>query len=434
MEIYGEMSPKKLYIVFLATFAWYTSGAKVRIMGVDPVNGIVALRNFYTTPVRLAQYMLSWNQSDSMVANMEIISGDTLLAPKAFVFVRIRGLSYSDGYIALHDLRYNQKFGSVQAMADYMQWGNSGHRFEGLADSSYTIAFNSSTMQNDTTRKWIKGSYIVSKPPYNFFGGSVDYGYQFWQSYKLPQLGLKLVTIVPSENRLVIKNTGASATDISGLNICTDSGCVDSASKLRVVYGSLNINKNDSVILEGMPMNDSIGSVSLFFPLNVKDTTNIIDFVQWGGGGQIYSRVAHLRGLNDSTQYIKSNQKDTLYYIGNFSASQFGASYWIAWHYNDSALEDTVKQDTTGIAVLSPFENIKIYPNPSEGHIFISDIPNNPGKAWIRVGSLSGSWIYSQRVNSSFMPLSLNYLSAGLYILQVISEDGNFKNTIINIQ
>lgn len=406
------------------------SQAKVRLVGVDPVNGIIAVKNFYTTPIPLSQYKLSYNQTDTTISQMEVISGDTLMLPKAYIFLRVRGLRFEDGFVALHDLRYGQKMGTTAAMADFMQWGSGGHRFDSLADATYTISFNSMTMQNDTIRRWVQGTYLNFKAPFSFFGGSLDYGYKFWQSYKLPQMGLKIITVVPSRNRVTIKNLGVSNTDISGLNICADSGCVDSASSLILNYGSLNIAKNDSVVLEGIPMGDSVGCVSIFFPLNTRDTTNIIDFVQWGAASQPNASFAHIKGMNDSNQFVSCRRHDTLYYIGNNSSQQYSSAYWLAWRHLSEGT-DTTHQDTLGMPGFQNSKLISIYPNPvADDRVYLNF--SDRGVAPVRIINSNGQMISEQYLNDLSQPVSLVGLLPGYYIIQFQYSNGTIQHYKLN--
>ncbi|MBI3235493.1 MAG: hypothetical protein HYZ42_15885, partial [Bacteroidetes bacterium] len=120
---------RRLLYISILLFLCSNTYSKVRIIGIDPVNGIVGLKNYYTTDVNLKDFAFSYNNTDTSITKLTFILGDSILSSKEFVYIKVLGLNYTDGYLALQDLRYNQKVGDKNALVDYVQWGSVGHRF-----------------------------------------------------------------------------------------------------------------------------------------------------------------------------------------------------------------------------------------------------------------------------------------------------------------
>ena len=408
---------KKLLLIFSLLIIGFKVQAKLRIIGADPLNGVLAFKNYYPSDINLNQFILSYNNIDTALGLLPIISGDTIVKSMSIVFINVKNLNYTHGYLALHDFRYIQKIGYSGGLMDYMQWGQPGHKYEQLADTTFYLKYDTIAMKNDTIRVWKIRSYISTAAPFSFFGNSIDRGVSFWQSYKLPQLGIKIVEVIPSLDIIKFKNIGGSNVDLTSLIICSGNNCIDSLKNTTLLKGSLNLPKNDTLVITGLSLPDTIGNVSLFFPINMKDTVNLIDFVQWGGYAQGYSYLAHLKNLSDSNSYIPSLPKDTLYYTGNFTRPQFNTNYWKAYHY----IADTTHHDTTGIANILSSTYIDVYPNPSQKLVYIQ---NKSSQSYIyRLLNGNGSVVKEINGNKVITEMDIEELPNGMYLLQILSSN-----------
>ncbi len=94
----------------------------------------------------------------------------------------------------------------------------------------------------------------------------------------------------------------------------------------------------------------------------------------------------------------------------------------------------TIAIETTGIEDFTQ-SNIRIYPNPAEEHIFI-EINNPKTDAVIRLYDMNGKRIMREkeiRTNIEAYKLSLTGLSAGIYVLKILSGDEVLRRKIIVI-
>jgi hypothetical protein len=68
-----------------------------------------------------------------------------------------------------------------------------------------------------------------------------------------------------------------------------------------------------------------------------------------------------------------------------------------------------------------PLENVKVFPNPSDGNITIEQLEHRPLQ--IMIQDINGKNIFSKAFNGLWQTLNLNHLPNGLYILQL--QSGN---------
>jgi hypothetical protein len=80
-------------------------------------------------------------------------------------------------------------------------------------------------------------------------------------------------------------------------------------------------------------------------------------------------------------------------------------------------------QDPTGINLLSA-RSIKVFPNPSNGH-FEASLPGKNHAATIKVFDLGGRAVFQQTVlpGASSVSLDLSHFHAGIYLLQIVSDN-----------
>ncbi|MCL4857172.1 MAG: T9SS type A sorting domain-containing protein, partial [Flavobacteriales bacterium] len=68
---------------------------------------------------------------------------------------------------------------------------------------------------------------------------------------------------------------------------------------------------------------------------------------------------------------------------------------------------------------------VSVYPNPSNGYVYI-DVANNSLKiASIEVFDLMGKSQLKKMVNTARMQLNLQYLPQGIYLLKFANDKGN---------
>lgn len=168
---------KKNYIFYLLIilcffgFSIQNANAQFRIIEVDPATERVKIKNFGSTTEDISAYRLCARFSYNALSSMTLISGDLVnFAPNAEVEVTV---SFSNGNVltdASSDLGLylpSGSFGVAANMIDFTQWGAGGIGRESLA---VTNGF------------WTAGTFINVSPPYEFTGGTSDFGVGFWDT------------------------------------------------------------------------------------------------------------------------------------------------------------------------------------------------------------------------------------------------------------
>ena len=99
---------------------------------------------------------------------------------------------------------------------------------------------------------------------------------------------------------------------------------------------------------------------------------------------------------------------------------------------DEPLLEETLALDTDpSVSDLSDHSDIKVYPNPFGGDIFV-DFPDGLGyRSRVSVYTISGTPVYDGYADAPHAELPLAFLKPGIYILVVTSGDMHFSYRII---
>jgi 1,4-alpha-glucan branching enzyme len=140
---------------------------------------------------------------------------------------------------------------------------------------------------------------------------------------------LKFTFIDPANNTIKIKNFGASAVDISSYRLCALFEYTSLVQpNVSLVAGDFNLSQNEEVTFtwnSGSGFNTTASDVGLFLPTGAfTSAANMLDFVQYGAGGQGRENVAASGGYWTAGTFLTGT--GPWYYIGNGSAS--GLSQW----------------------------------------------------------------------------------------------------------
>jgi hypothetical protein len=141
--------------------------------------------------------------------------------------------------------------------------------------------------------------------------------------------GLRIVNVVPAQKTVVIKNFGAAAIDISTYQFCSLFNYTQlNAGAVSVVSGSLDLLPGNTVTLSwntagGMNINGA--DLCLYQPSpNFANPLHILDFVQWGTGGNGRENIAVAAGLWVAGTFVNGNGPMT--YIGD--GANHGVTLW----------------------------------------------------------------------------------------------------------
>lgn len=302
--------------LLIGIFQSFKTEAKVRLLGFDPFNQILIVRNFYPDSVDLSKFFIAYGDSLHSLAQLKIETGNVYTPGKTNVIFSGINIKPDSGFIALIDFRYVKDINHPQALADFVQWGNAGNPWEYKADS---LGF------------WTAGETLQTLPPYQYLGNSVNRGKSFWQSFKAPQLAVRLVKLNTQNNSFVIKNTGTTNVNIQKLRYCFDNQCYDSLFQIPGVshFGNIDIPKGDSLRIYVPSLNSATdGSISLFLPINRMDSLSMVDYLRWGNANDRFGLIATQKKIWDTTVILNISSNDSLKYVGNFSSSQNGPMFW----------------------------------------------------------------------------------------------------------
>ena len=142
---------------------------------------------------------------------------------------------------------------------------------------------------------------------------------------------IKITYVNPINDQIKIKNFGTSAVDITNYRFCALFEYSNIAiGDVSIVSGDLNLSPSEEVTLAwnaGSGFNTTASDLGLYLPTGAFSATSaMVDFMQYGAGGQGRENVANAAGLWTAGQFLTG--MGPWYYIGNGSAS--GLTQWSA--------------------------------------------------------------------------------------------------------
>lgn len=311
------MMKLRILCLIMLTLGALSSKAQMRFFGLDASNKLVVLRNWNSDTTHLGTYYFMLDGTKYDLSSLSIYFG-WLDCPSNYS-LGLTGLPMGNsGCLSLHNSQWENWPGDQSGLIDFVQWN--GTSTCSVEDTAVAKGY------------WTKGEYVKSIPPLYYQGGCCDRGASYWQKFNMPKVGMRFVCVNPTNNQISIKNTGASNLDLSLFTICVDGTCYDSLQNApwQVAKGSLNVPKDDTLVLSGVTLNPQAGSIAFFFPLNFKDTSNLIEYFQWGYDlpqNQL-DTLAAMCGRWDTSQYVQIAPGDSTLYMGDLSDAQRGAPYW----------------------------------------------------------------------------------------------------------
>lgn len=285
--------------------------AQVRFLKVDPVSDEISIKNFGTTMVDLSNYDLCalFVYSPGPLSSLTVQSGSLMLA--AGDTLTLTGFSLDDNSSDLGLYLPGGSFGSAASMVDFTQWGAGGQGRESVAV---------------TKGIWTAGDFLTGPAPYTYTGNGTDNGLSFWQGAGVANV--RILAVDPATDQVWIKNFGTASLDISAYRFCalftyTGTGL----SSLTVQSGSLVLDAGDTVALTGFALNDNASDLGLYLASgSFGSPANMVDFTQWGAGGQGRESVAVTKGIWTAGDFLTGMAPYS--YTGN--GSDNGLPFWEA--------------------------------------------------------------------------------------------------------
>jgi len=135
---------------------------------------------------------------------------------------------------------------------------------------------------------------------------------------------IRILRVDPSKDVVTIKNFGASTVDISSYRLCALFAYTTNLTSLVLESGSLSIDAGEKVVLSGFSLNDAASDFGLYLDGNFTASASMVDFAQWGSGGNGRESVAVSKGIWSAAEFITG--LDPFTYNGD--GTQNGLSFW----------------------------------------------------------------------------------------------------------
>lgn len=196
----------------------------------------------------------------------------------------------------------------------------SGESFKPMSSLDVFFGLGSDTEVDSVIVRWPSGQADVVVSPAINTRISVLEGL-------LPAV-VRITKVDPYSQEVTIKNFGGEPEDISAYRLCSEFSCTADLSSLTIVNGDLTLSTGEEVTLAwttGSGFSIDGADMSLFLPAgSMTDPSVMVDFTQWGSGGNGYESVAVAKGIWGAGDFIPEGLDYT--YTG--SGFQDGVTYW----------------------------------------------------------------------------------------------------------
>ncbi len=206
--------------------------------------------------------------------------------------------------------------------------------------------------------------------------------------------------------------------------------------------GLLFLNTNDSILSSSIfgkadtAEIEAISGMDFIFPsaIYVGGTSNYVDW-SWPS----FANQKNWYNLNKidnagNVEWEKWYGGDANYYLWKVLATQDGGCLMIGTRYDSIAANGQQQRDvyvvkvdvdgivSTGSDLQLTKSNFKIYPNPASEEFYIKGNFKLP--ATLELYDIMGRKVVVKSLNSNYAKIHINYLSKGIYVYRLISDDG----------
>jgi hypothetical protein len=296
-----------------------TSGGttlNLRLQNVDTINDVITIKNYTGSTLDISEFWLSSLGVTAQLSSLTIDSG-SLTALTSGAEVKLSGFTLNDVAADLGLFSINS-FADPVALVHFIQWGSGGNGVESVAVSKGI---------------WPVGEFISGSSPYVYTGNGEDTGLGTIVEGAL----VRMTSVNPTTNQVVIKNFDTSSVDVSGYYLRA-LGAHTILSSLTLVSGSLTITAGSTVTIGDFSMNDTASDLGLYANGDsFINTANMVDFVQWGTPNNGVESVAVDKGIWTDEDYVIGLHPYTFSGI----ASDYGASYWAGFAPTSAVIDAT---------------------------------------------------------------------------------------------
>ncbi|MFT4612793.1 MAG: hypothetical protein ACJA1H_001723 [Glaciecola sp.] len=217
----------------------------------------------------------------------------------------------------------------------------------------------------------------------------------------------KLLVVDPVADSVTIKNFGTTTENVGSYRFCSLFGYRTLNSQTTVIDGSLNLAPGGEVTvsISGNWLNDSAADLGLYLPTgNFGTPANMVDFTQWGSGGNGRESVAVSKGIWTAGTFINVAPP----YEFNGTVTDFGIGFW-----------DTL----LSVNDLETASSFNVYPNPTNSILNI-ELNGSQSNLTFEVFDTLGKQIVIKTLdNGNLSQIDVTTWNSGLYLIKISNGD-----------
>ncbi|MBR9846318.1 MAG: T9SS type A sorting domain-containing protein [Algicola sp.] len=215
---------------------------------------------------------------------------------------------------------------------------------------------------------------------------------------------IRIVEVDPATETVKLHNYGATTVDVSSYWFC-NLFAYTQVSDGTLVSGSTNLAAGaDLVVIMAAALNDTASDLGLYQSPSFGSSTAMLDFTQWGSGGNGRENVAVTKGIWTAGTFINVSPP----YEYNGDGNQNGFQFW-----------DTL----LGINDFNLGLNLKLHPNPSDAVLNIS-MQDNVANLDVQMYDILGKLVFKQTINTADLSqIDVSELKEGLYLIKFTIGD-----------
>ncbi|WP_299276092.1 T9SS type A sorting domain-containing protein [uncultured Psychroserpens sp.] len=219
---------------------------------------------------------------------------------------------------------------------------------------------------------------------------------------------IRILNVDPAGDTVTIKNFGGATVNIASYRLCSLFSYKTLSTQTTVVDGSLNLGPDAEVTIFAenyLSLSTTAADLGLYFPTgNFGTASSMVDFMQWGAGGQGRENVAVAKGIWTAGTFV--NVAPPYSFTG--SAVDTGVTFW------DTLLSVDDIETTSSFTV---------YPNPTNALLNIEITSSEAGLTY-QVFDILGKQIISKNLESERLSqIDVSNWNSGLYLIKISNGD-----------
>nr|WP_321233120.1 T9SS type A sorting domain-containing protein [uncultured Psychroserpens sp.] len=213
----------------------------------------------------------------------------------------------------------------------------------------------------------------------------------------------RIVEVDPAADTVTIKNFGSTTENVGSHRLCSLITYRTLSSQTTIIEGSFNLapNAEVTVSIAGNWLNDAGADLGLYLPTgSFGIAANMIDFTQWGSGGNGREGLAVTNGFWTAGTFINVAPP----YQFNGSASDFGVGFW-----------DTL----LSVDDLNTSSSFSVYPNPTNS-ILTVELNSSQTNLTYQVFDILGKQIVTKTLGTeNLSQIDVSNWNTGLYLIKI---------------